>query len=77
MDNYLVIEMQTNSDGSVASIKDAFTDRDLAEQKYHLSLSAAAVSSCSIHSVVMLDFTGRLIKRELYTHGEQEEPVEE
>ena len=41
---YIVLEIQTNSDGTVGTIIDTFTSRNLAEQKYHLILSAAAVS---------------------------------
>lgn len=77
MNNYLVVEMQTYADDTCGSIKFEFSDASLAEQKYHEVLAAAAVSTCKIHSAVLLDFTGRLLKREQYTHAVQPEPVEE
>ena len=81
MNNYLVVELQTYADGSCGSLKDQFSDLSLAEQKYHQVLAAAAVSSCPLHAAVLLDFSGRLLKREQYTHAvpdpEPEEVVEE
>ena len=68
MINYLVVEMQTYADDTCGSLKEEFSDLALAEQKYHLVLAAAAVSTCKIHSAVLLDFSGRLLKREQYTH---------
>lgn len=70
---YLVVEMQTYQDDTHGALKDEFDDIALAEQKYHTVLAAAAVSSCKIHSAALLDFSGRLLKREQYTHEEQEE----
>lgn len=71
---YLVVEMQAYAGGGHGSLKDEFDDLSLAEQKYHTVLAAAAVSSCPTHSAVLLDFTGRLLKREQYTHDVQPEP---
>lgn len=71
---YLVVEMQTYADGSHGSLKDEFDDLSLAEQQYHTVLAAAAVSTCPLHSAVLLDFSGRLLKREQYTHEVQPEP---
>ena len=67
---YIVIEIQKNE--QVATLVNAYEDRNLAEQKYHQILSAAAVSSVLTHSAVMLEEDGRLLKRETYSH-----PVEE
>ena len=80
MDNYLVVEFQTYADGTSASLKYEFDDQTmtkerrkaLAEQKYHLVLAAAAVSECKIHAASLMDFAGRLIKREEYKHTEEE-----
>ena len=81
MDNYLVVEFQTNADGTCGSLKYQYSDPSMtqkqrenaAEKKYHEVLAAAAVSSCKIHSAALMDFTGRLIKREQYTHNEEAE----
>ena len=70
--SYLVVELQTNADGTAASLKDQYNDLATAEQKYHTVLAAAAVSKCKIHAAVLLDFSGHLLKREQYTHDEEE-----
>jgi len=71
---YLVVEMQTYANGGHGSLKTEFDDLSLAEQQYHTVLAAAAVSACPLHSAVLLDFSGRLLKREQYTHEVQPEP---
>lgn len=65
---YLVIEIQTNKDGTVGNFVWAYVDLLQAEAKYHAVLSAAAVSSLPMHSVVILDNAGSRIKGECYTH---------
>ena len=69
---YLVVEMQKQTDGSMAHIETAFTDRNTAEQKYHEVLSYAAVSTIPIHTAVILSDEGNLIKKETYRHEEVE-----
>lgn len=68
---YVVIELQTYPDGNVGNMVSVHPTRNEAEQKYHLILSAAAVSTVPIHSAVMLEDTGYLIKNECYDHREQ------
>ena len=63
---YIVIEIQKND--QVATIVNSYADRNVAEQKYHQILAAASVSSVQIHSAVMLEEDGRLLKRETYSH---------
>lgn len=67
---YLVIEMQKQSDGTIAQITTSYIDRNTAEQKYHEILSFAAVSSVPIHTAVILSEEGNLIKKESYRHEE-------
>lgn len=71
---YIVIELQTNSDGTVGNLVYAFTNRNEAEQKYHLVLASAAVSQLPSHAAVLLTNDGRTIASQCYRH---EEPVEE
>lgn len=70
MDNkaYLVVEMQKQADGSLAHLVDSFTDRNIAEQKYHTVLSFAAVSDLPVHTAVLLSEEGNVIKKEIYRH---------
>lgn len=71
---YIVIELQTNQDGTVGNLVYSYTDRGQAEQKYHLILSAAAVSQLPVHAAVLLTGDGRTLASQCYRH---EEPVEE
>lgn len=70
--NYIVIESQT-TDGVTSTIVNTYATFALAEQKYHLVLSAAAVSSVPIHSASMLTERGNLVKFECYDHTEESE----
>ena len=79
---YAVLELQRSGESTLTAIVNTYTDKNVAEQKYHQILSAAAVSNVDIHSAVMLDETGRRIKSETYEHitptpEEPTEPVEE
>ena len=65
---YIVIELQTVNESTVANIVNVYTEQKVAEQKYHTILAAAAVSSLPCHAAVMLDEKGRMIKSEFYTH---------
>lgn len=67
---YIVIEIQAD-DSTAATIVNSYTDRNLAEQKYHQILSAAAVSAVPVHSAVMLTGDGTRIKGETYRHSEE------
>lgn len=65
---YLVIELQTNRDESVAQLVTVHDTRDEAESKYHTVLSYAAVSALPIHAAVMITSDGATIKHETYYH---------
>lgn len=71
---YIVIEIQTGD--KVATLVNAYEDRNAAENKYHTILSAAAVSEVPKHAAVMLTEEGTRLKSECYIH-EQPEPEEE
>lgn len=65
---FIVIELQTNNDGTVSNLVYAYTDRGQAEQKYHLILSSAAVSALPAHAAVLLTGDGRTIASQCYRH---------
>lgn len=65
---FIVIEIQKNQNGQVATLVNSYEDRNSAEQKYHTVLSAAAVSSVPTHTAVMLMDDGYQIKHESYSH---------
>jgi hypothetical protein len=65
---FIVIELQTNEQDQTANIVTSFSDKSLAESKYHQILAAAATSEVHTHSAVMLDERGNLEKSEYYLH---------
>lgn len=65
---YIVIELQTDSEGHVANIVTAYDDYPQAQQKFYTICAAAAVSSVSVHSAVILDNTGRRLASESFNH---------
>lgn len=67
---YIVIELQTNSDGTVGNFVWAFDTRDAAFSKYHLVLSAAAVSQLPIHAAIILDNHGFQVAAQYFEHPE-------
>lgn len=72
---FIVMEIQTSE--QVATIVNAYDDRNQAENKYHAILSAAAVSAVPKHGAVMLTDEGVRLKSECYIHEEPEEEPEE
>ena len=73
---YIVIEIQTNTDGTIGVPPvSSFDDRNAAEARYHSILSIAAESLLPEHTAILIDSTGRLLSRQCYTH--RIEPTEE
>lgn len=64
---YIVIEMQTNN-GTTSTITNAYDDESLAFQKYHQILSFAAVSTIDVHTAVMMNEYGMVIRNEDFNH---------
>lgn len=67
---YIVIEIQTNANGTVGNFVWAFDTQDAAFAKYHSVLSVAAVSSLPIHSCVILKNNGLQIAAQYFEHGQ-------
>ena len=65
---YIVIELQTAQDGTVANIVTSHDERNVAESKYHQVLSAAAVSQLPKHAAVLMSSDGGFIAAECYEH---------
>ena len=65
---YILQEIQTTN-GNVALVPaQTFTDKGQAESAYHTALAAAAVSAVNVHTVMLYDEHGNVIKREFYEH---------
>lgn len=69
---YIVIELQTNADGTVGNQVWSFDDRAQAESKFHAVLSAAAISTLPVHAACLMDTTGRLLDRGCYDRRNSE-----
>lgn len=65
---YIVFEIQTNANGTVGTLVSTYADQNEAESKYHLVLSAAAVSAVPVHSCALLTDEGFLIESKCYKH---------
>lgn len=68
IEKYIVLEVQTNPDGTVGTLIFSFDDINEAESKYHSVLSAAAISTLPFHVAFMLKNDGYVIKSDGYQH---------
>lgn len=65
---YLVIEIQTTSDGTVSNIVTAYDSLAAAESNYYAVLSAAAVSAVYSHGAVLITDDCRPVMNNVYKH---------
>lgn len=71
---YIIIELQTDSEGNVGNIITSFESRSDAENKYHVAAAYAAVSSVPVHAVIFIDNRGKQIEPPcVFYHAAQEE----
>lgn len=69
---FIVLELQTNADGTIGTLVNAYEDRNQAENKYHTILAYAATSNLPCHAAVMFTNDGGMIKSERYIHKAEE-----
>lgn len=65
---YLIIELQTQADGSTAHLVFTETERCQAESVFHQKLAYAAVSDLPFHAVVLMDHRGAVLRQWCYEH---------
>lgn len=65
---YIVLEIQTNADGTVGTIVTQWNDRNQAESKYHSVLAYAAASDLPMHAAMLITADGMTLRGEHYTH---------
>ena len=68
MTKYVVVEIQTNKNGTIGSLVYDFDNKLDAENKYHTILAFAATSDLPVHSATILTNEGRTVKTEMYKH---------
>lgn len=71
--NYIVIEIQTYADGTTGILSDSYSELTAAWQKYYTVLAAAAVSSVTVHTALIMSNDGRPIESKCFKHGTEEE----
>ena len=64
----IIQEIQSNGSQSALTPAVAYTDRNQAEARFHTILAAAAVSDVQVHTVLMYDEHGNVLRREYYEH---------
>ena len=65
---YVVLEIQTNSNGTVGNLVTAYDNRSAAESAFHSILASAAVSALPAHAAVLMTNEGSVIDSRCYTH---------
>lgn len=66
---YIVLEIQTNPNGAVGTLVNAYESRDQAESQFHTVLAAAAVSALPCHAAVLMTEQGLILSNGYYEHG--------
>lgn len=66
--NYVVTETQVSSEDVVATITTAFQTMNEALAQYHQVLSAAATSSCKVHSAILFTDEGSPLRYDYFRH---------
>ena len=70
---YIALEIKDKADGTVEVSNYKKATRDEAEQAYHSILSVAAVSAHPVHTGMILNTMGQVLKSECYKHEQQAE----
>ena len=77
MNNYYVIEIQTNADGTSGNIVTGYADKLTAEDAFHLAITSANDSTVMIHTIMWIDNRGRNMEDpKCYVHPVQPQPEE-
>ena len=72
-EKYVVIEMQTNADGTVATLTNSYPTIEAAYNKYYTVLAYAAVSTLPCHSAALMTSRGMLFESKYFEHPLLEE----
>lgn len=68
---FLILEVQTNNDGSVSTLINSYENQNEAESNYHRVLMNAAISQLPLHTAFMLTNEARVLKSECYKHEQE------
>lgn len=73
---FIVMEIQVNAEGQVATLVSTYGTLAQAMNKYYTILAFAVVSTVPKHSAVILDQMGVLLERNGFDHPVEPEPEE-
>lgn len=77
MNNYYVIEIQTNADGTSGNIVTGYADKLTAEDAFMQARAAANDSAVMVHTIMWIDNRGRNMEEpKCYVHP-QAQPAQE
>ena len=65
---YILQEIQTENGNTALLPALTYADKNEAESAYHTKLASAAISSVDVHTVVLFDEHGNVVRREFYEH---------
>jgi len=68
---YIVMEIQTNFDGTVGNIVTSYNNQADAESAYYLILAAAVKSNLMMHTAMLFTNDGNVIMSKNYVHEQQ------
>lgn len=72
---YIIIEIQTNDNGSIGILTHVSDTWRGAQQIYHEKLAYAAMSTLPRYAVALLDNSGRVLESRYYTNEPEPEEV--
>ena len=70
---YVVVEIQTNTDGTIGALVTPKADYYEAESTYHTVLAAAALSALPVHTAVLLDNQGGVLHAQAFVKEQEEQ----
>ena len=65
---YILQEMQTTGNTTALVPARTYTDKNEAESAFYLALASAAISEVEVHTVMLYDEHGNILRREYYEH---------
>ena len=68
---YIVLELQTNTDGTVGNLVYSYENKNEAESKYHEILMHAAISKLPVHTAMLITSYGVTVKTDCYRHEQE------
>ena len=70
IEGYIIIEVQTQLDGTSAYLVETEPIRNNADSTFYLKMSSAAISTVPIHTVKLFDIYGNELMTGTYDHRE-------